>query len=159
MSTGYLVSLAAVVVSVLSARLLFAALPLSRLARAITVTDGVLAVVGAAGLAFHCGAMFFRRIVAALPRTEAAVSDIRDLGIASIVWYLVPAVLVLFGLRRTHIVAVAVVALALAAVGVTMYNGGSLQVHLAAIFGSVVVLVTVAAALVLPPWQARPVAP
>lgn len=34
-----------------------------------------------------------------------------------------------------------------------MYNGGSLQAHLAAIFMSVLILVGVTAALLLPPWR------
>lgn len=37
-----------------------------------------------------------------------------------------------------------------------MYDGGSLQVHLTAIFVSVVVLAGVVAILVLPPWQRSP---
>lgn len=111
--------------------------------------------VGLAGLAFHCGAMFFRRTVALLPGSVAVIGDIRALGTLSILWYVVPALLVVMALRSQHPAAVAVVVLALTAVAVTMYDGGSLQVHLAAIFTSVLVMAIVVAALVLPPGLAR----
>lgn len=52
-----------------------------------------------------------------------------------------------------------VLGLAFTAVGVTMYDGGSLDVHLAAIFASVVVLAVIVAALVLPPSRRSPVVP
>jgi hypothetical protein len=97
--------------------------------------------------------MFFPQLVDPLPGLDAAASDIRALGTASIVWYAVPAVLVLLGLRHQHVIGQVAVAIALAAVGITMYNGGSLQAHLAAIFVSVLVLAGVTAALLLPPWQ------
>lgn len=155
MSTRFLVSLAAAVAVVLGARFRFASLPLRRLARPIAGTDVVLAGVGVVGLAFHCGAMFFRRLLEPLPGTGAAIGEIRALGTASIVWYLVPAVLLVIGLRRLHLVAPAVAAFALAAVGITMYDGGSVQIHLAAVFVAVVVLVGVAATLVLPPRRRR----
>jgi hypothetical protein len=50
---------------------------------------------------------------------------------------------------------VAVVLLALTAVGVTMYDSGPLDVHLAAIFVSIVILAGVASTLVVPPWRPR----
>jgi hypothetical protein len=74
---------------------------------------------------------------------------INALGTASIIRYAVPATLVVLGLRRQHPAALAAVALALTAVGITMYDGGSLSTHLTAIFVSVVVLTTVASTLVL----------
>lgn len=153
MSTPFLLSLAGVVVVVLGARFLSAGLPLRGLARRITRPDAALLVTGAVGLAFHCVAMFFRRVVDPLPGADAAISDIRALGAASIIWYVVPAVLVLLGLRRVHPAALAVAALAFVAVGVTMYNDGPLDVHLASIFASVVVLAVVTATLVLPPTR------
>jgi hypothetical protein len=67
------------------------------------------------------------------------------------VWYVVPAVLMLAGLRRLHWSGVSAVSIALIAVGVTMYNGGPLNVHLATISTAVVVLALVAATLVLRP--------
>lgn len=159
MSSWFVVSLTLVVAVVLGARLLVPALPLRTVAGRISVTDAVLGGLGVLGLAFHCLAMFFRRLVEPLPGTDAAITDIRALGTASIVWYVVPAGLVLLGLRRGHRVALTVAALAFTAVGVTMYDGGSLDVHLAAIFASVVVLAVVVAALVLPPSRRSPVVP
>ena len=151
MSTPFLLSLAGVVVVVLGARFLSAGLPLRGLARRITLTDAALIVAGAIGLAFHCVAMFFRRVVDPLPGADAVISDIRALGTSSIIWYVVPAVLVLLGLRRVHPAALAVAALAFVAVGVTMYDEGPLDIHLAAIFTSVVILALIPATLVLPP--------
>lgn len=152
-STQFLVILAVVVGVVLGARLVLTALPLRGLARRVTIGDACLAVVGAAGLAFHCVAMFFRRLVEPLPGTDAVVTDIRALGTASIIWYVVPAVLVLLGLRRAHPVGLAAAALTFVAVGVTMYSSGPLDIHLAAIFASVVALALIIATLVLPPTR------
>lgn len=157
MSTSYLVGLVVAVTLVLGARLTFTVLPLRRVARLVTITDAVLFGVGVVGLVLHCGAMFFPRVVELLP--DAVSNDIRALGAASIFWYLVPTVLVLLGLRHQHPAALAVVVLALAAVGVSMYNGGSLQVHLTAIFVSVLVLASVVSVLVLPPWRRGPAVP
>ena len=153
MSTRFVVGLVVVVAVVLGARVLSADLPERRFAKRVTVVDTVLLGVGVAILAFHCGAMFFPRLVDPLPGVDAAAGDIRALGTVSIVWYVVPAVLVLLGLWRQHLIGQAAVAVALAAVGITMYNGGSLQAHLAAIFMSVLNLVGVTAALLLPPWR------
>lgn len=138
--------------AVLAARALWAGLPIPKFAKRVTVADTALLAVGTALLAFHCGAMFFPRLVDLLPRTGAAASDIRALGAASIVWYVVPAILVLIALRRQHVTGQAAVALTLTAVGATMYNGGSLQVHLAAIYIAVLTLAGITAALLLPPW-------
>ena len=49
-----------------------------------------------------------------------------------------------------------VVAVALVAVGVTMYDGGPLRTHLVAISGSVVILAGAAAVVVGPPWRRTP---
>jgi hypothetical protein len=152
-STRFVVSLVVVVAVVLGARVRSARLPVRRFAKTVTVADMVLLGVGVALLAFHCGAMFFPPLVDPVPGVDAAARHIRALGAASIVWYVVPAVLVPLGLRRQHLIGQAVVAIALAAVGITMYNGGSLQAHFAAIFVSVLILVSVTAALLLPPWQ------
>ena len=154
MSTSYLVGLLTAVAVVFGARLVLAALPVRRFAMPVTVTDASLFGVGVAGLALHCGAMFVSGWVEPLP--EAVISDIRALGTASIIWYVVPAVLVILGLRRQHPVTLAMIALALVAVGITMYDGSSLQVHLTVIFVSVVLLAGVVAMLVLPPWQRSP---
>lgn len=140
---------------VFGARFILATLPLRGLARPITVTDAVFTGVGLAGLVFHCSAMFFSRVFVALPGTDAAIADIRALGTASVIWYLIPGAFVLVGLRRQHPAALTMAALALAAVGITMYNGGSVQAHLAAIYASVVVIAVIAATAVLPPWGHR----
>ena len=70
------------------------------------------------------------------------------------VWYVVPALLVVTGLRRLPSLALAGVVVALLAIGVTMYNGGPLDTHLIAIFSGVVVL-----AAVLAGWCECPRAP
>lgn len=155
-SSSFVASLAALVVIAIGARFLLAPLPLRRVAMRVTPTDAILAGVGMVGLVFHCAAMFFRGLVEPLPGLDTAIADIRALGIASVIWYVTPAVLVLLGLRRQHPIALAVLALALAAVGFTMYNGGALQPHLTAIFVFVVILSSIAATLVLPPWRRRP---
>lgn len=154
MSTGYVLALGLVVATVLGARLLLTALPLAAAAVRLAVVEALLLLAGTLGLAFHCGAMFFRDLVDPLPGARPAIEAVRELGTASIIWYVVPAGLVLLGLRRQHPAAVALVALALAAVGVTMYNGGPVSTHLAAIFTSVVVSAGVVALLVRPPWGA-----
>lgn len=155
MSTTFLVSLVVVVAAAFTARWASAALPLRRAAQPMSAAQAVMGAVGLSGLAFHCAAMFFRQAVALLPGSEAISDDIRALGTASVIWYVVPAVLVVLALRRQHPAAVALVALALTGVGVTMYNGGPLQVHLAAIFTSVLVIATVMALLVIPPLPRR----
>lgn len=155
MSAGFVQTLAAVVVVVLGARVLAAGLPLRRAARRMSGADAGLLVVGIAGLAFHCAAMFFRSRVLAVPGTTAAVNMINSLGTGSIVWYVVSAALAVAGLRRQHRAAVFAAGLALAAVGVTMYDGGPLNAHLASIFATAVVLAGIAAVLILPPWRSR----
>lgn len=151
MPTSFMLSLIAVVVLVLCARMLLGGLPLSSLATRVSVGDAVLSGAGLLGLAFHCGAMFFTGFVTAIPGAAGPVRDINALGAASVAWYVVPGVLLLAGLRRLHWSGVVAVGLALSAVGVTMYDGGPFAVHLAAIFAAGVVLSLVAATLVLPP--------
>lgn len=149
MSTGFLVSLGVVVAAILGARFLISALPLRAAAAPMTVTDVALAGLGVGGLAFHCGAMFFRPRVEALPGTPVVIRQINALGTASIIYYAIPALVVLLGLRRQHPITLTIVTAALAGVAVTMYDGGSLHTHLTAIFLSVVVLACVAAMLVV----------
>lgn len=156
MSTGFLVSLAAVVAVLFATRFLFSALPLQSIAVPVTITDAVLTGAGVLGLTFHCGAMFSRSLVDWLPGTGSAIREIGALGTASIIWYVVPALLVLLGLRRQHRVALASAALALAAVGITMYDSGSLTAHLTTIFITVVILSAVVTALMLPPPGRNP---
>ncbi len=152
-STGFVVSLTIAVALIVGARFALPALPFRRVSTTITVTDAMISGLGLAGLLLHCLAMFFPGVVEPLPGTDSVMVDIRALGTASIIWYGVPAGLVLIGLRRQHIAAPSVVALSLAIVGLTMYNGSPLQVHLSTIFVAVLVLAGVAATLVIPPWQ------
>jgi len=155
-SSSFVIGLAVVVTAVLGSRFLVPGLPLRRVATPISVSEAMLSGVGVAGLALHCGAMFFPHLVEPVLGAGGVASDIRALSTASIIWYVVPSAMVLFGLRRQHPVALTAVALALVAVGVTMYNGGSLQVHLVAIFVSVLALASTASLLVLPPSRRGP---
>ncbi len=148
MSAAYLIALAAAVGVTVGTQLPTSPLSLRRLAVPMRGSDAAAAGVGLAGLVLHCGAMFFRSVVEVLPGSGPAISQINALGTASIVWFVVPSALVLIGLRRQHRAVLLVVLGSLVAVGVTMYDGGPLAVHLAAIFASVVVLSGVAAMLV-----------
>lgn len=159
MSSTFLLSLAAVVAAIVGARSLFGALPLRRVAVALRVTDAGLVGVGLVGLAFHCGAMFFRSTVQPLPGADTVISQIDALKTVSMIWFAVPAALLPLGLRRQHPIALIVVTLALVAVGVTMYDAGPLSMHLTAIFIAVVVLAGVAAAMILPPRRPSRVPP
>ena len=149
MSTPFVVSLGIVVGLVLGSRVVFSALPSRRHGRPLTVPDALLFGMGLIGLSFHCGSMFFRSIVEALPGTASAINAINAFGPASKIGYAVPAALVVIGLRHQHPAAVSVVAAALTAVGITMYDGGPLSVHLTAIFIAVVVITVVLSMLVL----------
>lgn len=151
MSTGYVAVLAGVVVVLLGARLLLPGLPLRRSAVRLTGSDAALAGLGVLGLVFHCGAMFFSPLFSAIPGSGPAIAAINALGTASLIGYVIPALLVLAGLRRQHRATLLGLALALLAVGITMYDGGALNIHLAAIFLTIVLLAGVAAALVQPP--------
>ena len=150
MSAPFVVALSLVVGVVLASRLLFSELPLPRLARPLTVVDALLLAIGLAGLGFHCGSMFFRSIVEAVPGTTRAINDIDAMGTASKIGYSVPALLVVLGFRHQHPVAVALVAAALTAVGITMYDNGALATHLTAIFIAVVLIAGVVSLLALP---------
>lgn len=154
MPTSFVLSLISVVALVMCSRLLLGALPLRNVARRLSAAEAVVCGIGLVGLAFHCGAMFATGLVQAIPGAQDPTEAINALGTASIVWYVVPAVLVLAGMRRLHWSGVVAVSVALIAVGVTMYSGGPLNVHLATIFAAVVVLAVVAAALLLSPFRA-----
>lgn len=101
--------------------------------------------VGTAGLVLHCTAMFDRALLTALPGSGTYIDAVNGMGAASVVLYVLPAVLVLIGLRRQPRVAVGLLAAVLAAVAVTMYDHGQLAAHLTAIFGSAVLLAAVLA--------------
>jgi hypothetical protein len=152
-SDRYVLTLSVVVLLVLVSRYTLPFLPLARGAAPMSVTDIVLFGFGAAGLAIHCGAMFFPSPVRALPGGHQVIRAVDPLGSVSIVWFAVAAALVVFGLRRQHVAAICIAAGSLAAVGYTMYDGGRLHVHLTAIFVAVVVLAIILSVLVIPPWR------
>lgn len=153
MSIWFPLSLSVIVAVIFASRFIVAALPVRRLARRMVTADAGMAAVGLLGLTFHCGAMFFVGLVEPLPGADTVIDDIRALGLASIVWYVVPALMVLVGFRGQQLAAVAAVGLVLVGVGVTMYDGGPLQVHLGAIIVAVTALAAVVATFVVPPWR------
>jgi len=151
MTGQFLAALALVVAAFLGARIALARLPLARFARQLTVTDVVLIAAGLLGLAFHCGAMFYPQIAGAIPGTSAAIRQINAMDNVSKAWFVAAALLVLAGLRHQVVVAVCIVGVAFAAVGVTMFDGGSLSRHLTAILIAVVVLSGTITLLTSPP--------
>lgn len=148
--------LVGIAVVALATRLVLAPLPLGRFAVRASALDTALLVAGSAGLVFHCGAMFFRVEVSRLPGTHFAIRAINLMGTSSRIWFIVPAILVVLGLRRQAPLAVAAVSAALVAVGITMYDHGPLPTHLHAILAAVSVLSGVVALLVRPPWYRSP---
>jgi hypothetical protein len=156
MSNTYLTALLLTVVTVLLCRFLFRFLPIRGVAARMSLLDLTACVVGSLALALHCGAMFFRSIVHRWPGGSLVIRTVDPLGISSIVWFAVAASLVMFGLRRQNVLAVTIAAVSLGAVGLTMYNGGPLNQHLAAIFSAVVLLTAILSVLVLPPWRDEP---
>jgi hypothetical protein len=153
MSNRYVITLALVVVGAFVARLVLPFLPVRRLAVRLSPIDLTLVVVGSLALGFHCGAMFFRPAVVAVPGGLWAIRVIDPMGTPSITWYALAAAVVVVGLRRQHPAALVAAGCSLAAVGYTMYNGGTLRVHLDAIFVAVLLLGVAAAGLALPPWR------
>ena len=99
--------------------------------------------------------MFSRGIYEGAPAVEPLVDLVNSMGVVSVVLFVVPAVLILFGLRRQQRGALVVLGLAFIAVGVTMYVGGPLQLHLAAIFAATVVLAAVVSLFVLAPQRTQ----
>ena len=158
MSSSYVVALVVLVVAIGMARLVLPVSPWRRVSVQLHPVDVVLAVLGLLGLAFHCGAMFYRSTILSLPGTETAVAHINALGVVSMVAFVAPAALLIVGLRTISSRALALIVLALAAVGTTMYDGGPLAAHLAAIFATVVLLALCAATLIGRPQTGRRVA-
>lgn len=140
-----LVLLVAVPVALMMLRFTTPLLP-SRWAEPIGRTDLLLLALGAVGLVFHCTAMFFPEQTALVPLTGGAIDAVNRLGPASVLLYAVPAGLVVVALRRIRWPALAVVAATLVAVGVTMYAGSPLDVHLATIALAVLAISMAAAA-------------
>lgn len=140
MTAGYLSALIGTLLLLVAVRIVVPGLPVRRWARPIRRLDALLVLVGAVGLVLHCLAMFARAFAVGIPGVSALVPTIDALGAASVLLYVAPAVLVLLGLRRLWPPVPAVVLIALVAVGVTMYDGGPVRVHLTAISVAVVVL-------------------
>ena len=151
MSPTFLVTLGVAAALPFGLRLLLPGLPVRGVALRLRLVDAALLAAGVLLLAFHCFAMFFTSLAERLPGTATAIQDIRALGTASVIWYAVPAIAVLLGLRRLHWCPLGVAALALLSIGTTMYNGGSLYQHLVAIWVGVVLLAAVLATLAMPP--------
>ncbi|MBP2215058.1 hypothetical protein [Arthrobacter sp. CAN_C5] len=156
MSTSFVLTLAAVASILLVLRLVVPGLPIRRFARQLTPLDLALTVVGMLGLILHCASMFFRPIVAAIPGTERVIEQINSMGTASMIWYTVPALMVLVGLRRQHWVSLILLAASLLAVGVTMYNGTVVSTHLNTIFAAGVIIAATVFFLSTPPWSRKP---
>ena len=150
---AYLSALAGSVLVLIVVRIVLRTPPAARRARAIGRVEALLVLIGLVGLLFHCLAMFARPFAQGVPGAAALVGPINGLGPVSVLLYVVPAALVLLGLRRQWAPVPGAVLLVLVAVGVTMYDGGPVGIHLAAIFAAVVVL---AATMLLFARTARP---
>lgn len=150
--------LAVVLLLMLLSRLLIPQLPVKKLAVRLTTLDTALAAVGLIGLILHCASMFYRPLVASVPGTADIIGQINSLGVASMIWYVVPSLLLMAGLRRQNVVALIVLAAALTAVGVTMYNGTPVPTHVNIIFAAATMIAAIIFVLAIPPWQNKPVA-
>lgn len=111
----------------------------------------VLVVLGAFGLAYHCGAMFFTTDFRGVLGLGGYAHTINALGAWSMVAFSVPALLLLVGARNTPRWYGLLVAAVLAAVGVTMYDDGPLDAHLSAIMLAAIVLIAGLILLTDPP--------
>ena len=156
MPTSFVLTLLGVAAALLVLRLVVPGLPAQRITRRLTPLDLGSTILGVLGLILHCAAMFFRPLVAAIPGSGTVISQINSMGTASMIWYAVPALLVLRGLRRQHWVALILLAASLLAVGITMYNGTALSTHLNTIFAAGVMIAATALLLSAPPWQREP---
>lgn len=155
MTAEFAITLAVTSALILLARFVLPQLPLGRVGVRVSGGDLVLLGVGIAGLTFHCTAMFYRQVFDAFPAAAPLVDAVNALGVASIVLYVVPALVLLTGFRHQHWLALTAMTLALIAVGLTMYLGSPLRVHLVTIFIAVVVLSGEFSLLVIGPWQKR----
>lgn len=140
MTEAYLLALIGTLLLLVAIRIVVPGLPVQRWTRPIRRLDALLVLVGDVGLVLHCAAMFARPFAMGIPGVSALVPAVNALGTTSLLLYIAPAALVLVGLRRLWPPVPAVVLIPLVAVGVTMYDGGPLRVHLAAISVAVVLL-------------------
>ncbi|MHA7277957.1 hypothetical protein ACX80O_15790 [Arthrobacter sp. Hz1] len=156
MSTSFVLTLLGIAAVLLVLRLVIPGLPLQRVTQRLTPLDLVLTVLGVLGLILHCASMFFRPLVASIPGSGSVITQINSMGTASMIWYAIPALLVLVGLRRQHWVALILLAASLLAVGITMYNGTALSTHLDTIFAAGVMIAATVFLLSTPPWHREP---
>lgn len=147
MPLPFTVAMWAAAVVIIGARFVVPALPLAS-AAALSRGDRVVAVLGMAGLVLHCTSMFALPLLSWVPGSETVTHPINALGAASVVWYVVPAVLTVVGLRRVPWPVLAVDVAALAFVGITMYDGAPLRLHLTSILTLIVVLAATLSAFV-----------
>lgn len=153
------IALVLIPVLLFAVRIFSAKLPWMTYARPSTWPDVAMLAVGVLGLVLHCVSMFYRDLLAAVPGMGGYIQAVNAVGAASIVLYVLPALLVLVALRRQHLVAVIIVATTLIAVGVTMYNGGPLSVHLVTIAAATIAISgTVALLMRRPGDRVRPAA-
>jgi hypothetical protein len=140
--------LVGVVVLVIASRFVFARRLRTRAGRPVRVIDGALIMVGTLGLVFHCFAMFYRSAASSVPFARPFVEAVNGMGPASVTLFVVPAALLLVGLRHQHAYVITIEVLTLLAVGVTMYDHRGLAAHLTAIFIAVTALATIVAFVV-----------
>ena len=149
MPPSFVVSVALIVLGLVALRLL-GLFPVGAAARPLRRSDALIAFVGAVATAYHCVSMFFPDLGRAVPGGVGLVPVINALGVASAILYALPALVLLVGIRRLHPLAVAIDAVALIAVGITMYDHGPLVVHLSAIAVAVIALAVTGLAFVRP---------
>lgn len=154
---GFFTALAVLVGAILVVRLVRRAPLLAGRARRLTVAESTTVVVADVLLVFHCAAMFATGWVAAIGVLDvpaAIVSDLSD-PIGRVAYWL-PAVALLIAVRRLWWPAPVGLALALAAVGWTMYGSFTVDQHLATIAVAVTGIAITVAGLVEPPSRNRP---
>jgi hypothetical protein len=156
MSTSFVLTLLGVAAALLVLRLVVPGLPAQRITRRLSPLDLALTVLGVLGLVLHCASMFFGPVVGAIPGSGSVISQINSMGTVSMIWYAVPALLVLVGLRRQHWIALILLATSLLAVGITMYNGTALSTHLDTIFAAGVMIAATVFLLSTSPWRREP---
>ncbi|MHA7155353.1 hypothetical protein [Arthrobacter sp. TMN-50] len=156
MSTSFVLTLLGIAAVLLVLRLVIPGLPLQRVTQRLTPLDLALTVLGVLGLILHCASMFFRPLVAAIPGSGSVITQINSMGTASMIWYAIPTLLVMVGLRRQHWVALILLVASLLAVGITMYNGTALSTHLDTIFAAGVMIAATVFLLSTPPWHREP---